>query len=214
MSDDRAQKISARLVDIAGMSLAKFEFARRGVEFTETISNSPSADLWVEVPAGRLAIEVKSAAANGGWYIKRKQRVADAFLLIRIDLGQCFILMAEEMNIVLGASREAFPGVVVVRASRLPSDCMGSWHKLSIADLRPIRKASRTRATIVGLSAANAALAGDAPKLPYVHSFRDRHGNARHYLRIPGTPRMALNAELGTPAFRMAYALAVAELQT
>lgn len=42
-------------------------------------------------------------------------------------------------------------------------------------------------------------------KLPYLKSYRDRHGKERHYFRKPGSPTVALPGEYGTKAFVEAY---------
>lgn len=42
-------------------------------------------------------------------------------------------------------------------------------------------------------------------KLPFLKSYRDRHGKARHYLRLPGSPAVALLGEYGSRDFIEAY---------
>ena len=42
-------------------------------------------------------------------------------------------------------------------------------------------------------------------RLPYVQTYRDRHGRVRHYLRRPGAPRLALPGEPGSVEFMAAY---------
>lgn len=42
-------------------------------------------------------------------------------------------------------------------------------------------------------------------KLPFLKSYRDRHGKPRHYLRVPGTQTVALPGEYGTREFMDAY---------
>jgi integrase len=44
----------------------------------------------------------------------------------------------------------------------------------------------------------------------YVSEDRDRHGNVRVYLRLPGQPKVRLRAEPGTPAFDELYRRAIA----
>jgi site-specific recombinase XerD len=41
--------------------------------------------------------------------------------------------------------------------------------------------------------------------LPYIHTYRDRHGTARHYLRRPGMNKIALPGDPGSPEFMAAY---------
>src|SRR5260221_2572838 len=41
--------------------------------------------------------------------------------------------------------------------------------------------------------------------LPFIQSYRDRHGRVRCYLRRNGTPRVALTGEPGSPEFLAAY---------
>lgn len=42
-------------------------------------------------------------------------------------------------------------------------------------------------------------------KLPYLKSYRDRHGKPRHYLRVPGAAAVALPGEYGSREFIDAY---------
>ncbi len=51
-----------------------------------------------------------------------------------------------------------------------------------------------------------------AIRLKHVHRFTDRHGHARHYLRIPGRKAVALPGAPGSPAFIRAYNAALAAL--
>lgn len=46
--------------------------------------------------------------------------------------------------------------------------------------------------------------------LKHVHSFTDRHGKVRRYLRLPGAKSVALPGEPGSPSFMRAYHEAVA----
>jgi len=45
--------------------------------------------------------------------------------------------------------------------------------------------------------------------IKHVHRFKDRHGKARHYLRLPGVKAVALPGDPGSPAFMRAYHEAV-----
>jgi integrase len=47
-------------------------------------------------------------------------------------------------------------------------------------------------------------------KLKHIHSYTDRQGRARHYLRIPGQKGVALPGLPGSPEFMAAYSAAVA----
>ena len=47
-------------------------------------------------------------------------------------------------------------------------------------------------------------------QMPHVMRDRDRHGNVRHYLRMPGRPKVRLAGEPGSPEFMAAYSAAVA----
>lgn len=47
--------------------------------------------------------------------------------------------------------------------------------------------------------------------LPYIHSYRDRHGHRRHYFRRPGYPRAVLPGKPGSPEFMEAYNAACAK---
>lgn len=49
-------------------------------------------------------------------------------------------------------------------------------------------------------------------KLKHVHRFKDRHGRARAYLRVPGKPSVALPGDVGSPEFMAAYHNACADL--
>lgn len=51
---------------------------------------------------------------------------------------------------------------------------------------------------------------GIAVTIKHVHRFKDRHGKARHYLRLPGVKAVSLPGEPGSPAFMRAYQDAVA----
>jgi hypothetical protein len=42
-------------------------------------------------------------------------------------------------------------------------------------------------------------------RYPYLHTYRDRHGRVRIYVRRPGFPLVAIEEKIGTPAFRRAY---------
>jgi integrase len=46
-------------------------------------------------------------------------------------------------------------------------------------------------------------------RLPYVHTFRDRHGKVRHYFRRPGYKRIALPGAPSSTEFKAAYAAAL-----
>jgi Meiotically up-regulated gene 113 len=43
----------------------------------------------------------------------------------------------------------------------------------------------------------------------YLHTFRDRHGKVRHYVRRPGSEQIAIEGRLGTKAFLRAYHAAI-----
>lgn len=45
---------------------------------------------------------------------------------------------------------------------------------------------------------------------PHLHSYRDRHGRIRHYLRRPGDRSIALKSAIGTPEFEAEYDAAMA----
>ncbi|WP_338928995.1 tyrosine-type recombinase/integrase [Roseomonas mucosa] len=47
-------------------------------------------------------------------------------------------------------------------------------------------------------------------RLPYIHRFRDRHGQMRHYFRKPGFARISLPGLPGSPGFLEAYQAAAA----
>jgi integrase len=47
-------------------------------------------------------------------------------------------------------------------------------------------------------------------RLRYVHTFRDRHGHRRAYLRIPGRKAVPLSGTPGSPEFMLAYQAALA----
>jgi integrase len=47
-------------------------------------------------------------------------------------------------------------------------------------------------------------------RLPFIHSYRDRHGKPRHYFRRRGYQRVTLPGLPGSPEFMTAYALALA----
>ena len=48
-------------------------------------------------------------------------------------------------------------------------------------------------------------------ELKYVHSFKDRHGKPRNYLRAPGRTRVALPGLPGSSEFMAAYAAALGD---
>ena len=50
---------------------------------------------------------------------------------------------------------------------------------------------------------------GHKVTLKHVHSFKDRHGKVRHYLRLPGVPSVALKGDPGSPEFMRAYYAAI-----
>ena len=50
-------------------------------------------------------------------------------------------------------------------------------------------------------------------KLPYVHSYRDRHGKRRNYFRKPGAKRIALPGAPGSDEFMAAYQAALAGVE-
>ena len=51
-------------------------------------------------------------------------------------------------------------------------------------------------------------------RLPYIHSFRDRHGKVRHYARPPGRKQVPLPGMPGSEGFMSAYQAALAGLKT
>ena len=46
-------------------------------------------------------------------------------------------------------------------------------------------------------------------RLKYVWEDRDRHGNARIYVAVPGRKKVRIREQPGTPAFMAAYSAAV-----
>jgi integrase len=48
-------------------------------------------------------------------------------------------------------------------------------------------------------------------RLRHIHRFRDRHGQVRLYLRVPGAKAVALPGPEGSPAFMAAYTAAIAK---
>ena len=48
------------------------------------------------------------------------------------------------------------------------------------------------------------------PKLPHLHSYRDRHGKMRHYVRRPGAKQIAIAGAYLSPEFMTAYQAAMA----
>lgn len=53
---------------------------------------------------------------------------------------------------------------------------------------------------------------GVAIVIKHVHTFEDRHGKTRSYLRVPGMKAVSLPGEPGSPAFMKAYNSAVANM--
>src|SRR5688572_26166644 len=47
--------------------------------------------------------------------------------------------------------------------------------------------------------------------LPYLIRDHDRHGNVRYYAQRPRCKKVRIRAEFGTPAFKSAYAAALAD---
>ena len=47
------------------------------------------------------------------------------------------------------------------------------------------------------------------PSLPFIERWRDRHGKMRYYFRRRGSPRIALQGDVGSDEFHAAYALAL-----
>lgn len=140
-AQDRAQLAprrvtpARRLVEAGGIALVEFHLARRGAEFTRTMTYSPTGDIWARCGSRTIAIEVKSTFDQPGWHIRRSQSASEFYCLVNLEEARCYVLSCPEVHAIASRSPDIFSGVALVRRSAIPKESLENWERLGLCRL-------------------------------------------------------------------------------